>query len=230
MKLFQRKEKEHDQKRFDFEEQRKIMVKKLIREGRISKPEVIRAMEIVPRELFVLPENLSIAYHDTPLSIGKGQTISAPHMVGIMVEALDLKPDQKVLEVGAGSGYHAAVVGEIVKPNGKVYSIEIVPSLVEFAKNNIKNAGLENIVNIILGDGSIGLEQNAPFDRIFVACASPDIPPPLLDQLKNDGKLLIPAGTGFYSELVECHKIDNKVKKRNLGGCAFVPMKGKYGF
>jgi protein-L-isoaspartate(D-aspartate) O-methyltransferase len=187
-------------------------------------------METVPRELFVLPENQAIAYNDTPLSIGKGQTISAPHMVGIMVEALDLEPGHKVLEIGAGSGYHAAVVAEMVKPEGKVYSLEIIPTLVEFAKNNIKNAGLENVVEIILADGSIGLKDQAPFDRIFVACASPDIPPPLLKQLKNDGKLLIPTGKGFYSELVQYHKIDDNFKKKDLGGCAFVPMKGKYGF
>jgi protein-L-isoaspartate(D-aspartate) O-methyltransferase len=230
MKLFQRKGKDEKSDQFDFELQRKFMVKKLIKEGRISKPDVINAMEAVPRELFVLPENISNAYQDTPLSIGKGQTISAPHMVGIMVEALDLKPGQKVLEVGAGSGYHAAVVAEIVKPQGKVYSVEIISYLIDFAKKNIKNAGLDDVVEIILGDGSVGLKEHSPFDRIFVACASPDIPPPLLNQLKNDGKLLIPAGEGFYSELIECHKTNNDIMKKNLGGCAFVPMKGKYGF
>jgi protein-L-isoaspartate(D-aspartate) O-methyltransferase len=230
MKWFQRNENDKKTGQFDFKLQRKFMVKRLIREGRISKPEVIKAMEAIPRELFVLPENRSMAYHDTPLSIGKGQTISAPHMVGIMVEALDLKPGHKVLEVGAGSGYHSAIVAEIVKPAGKVYSVEIISDLVEYARDNIKNAGLNNEVEIILGDGSIGLKDHAPFDRIFVACASPDIPPPLLDQLKNDGKLLIPAGEGFYSELIECHRVNDEIKKKNLGGCAFVPMKGKYGF
>jgi protein-L-isoaspartate(D-aspartate) O-methyltransferase len=232
MRLFQRKgqDKKKEPVDLDYTKQRKIMVKKLIREGRISKPEVIKAMESVSREYFVLPENESISYHDTPLSIGEGQTISAPHMVGIMVEALDLKPGHKVLEVGAGSGYHAAIVAQIVKPRGKVFSVEIKPKLVKFARDNIKKAGFDEWVEIILGDGSIGLEKFAPFDRIFVACASPDIPPPLINQLGDGGKLLIPTGTGFYSELIECQMINNKVHKRNLGGCAFVPMKGKYGF
>lgn len=232
MKIFARKgtEKPRKTKKIDFIEERKRMVQKLTQEGRISSAEVIRAMETVPRELFVLPESINIAYHDTPLSIGEGQTISAPHMVGIMVEALDLKSGQNVLEVGAGSGYHAAVVAEIIRPRGKIYSIELVPKLVEFAKANIKNAKLSDIVEIVLGDGSIGLKEHSPYDRIFVACASPDIPPPLLTQLKEDGKLLIPAGTGFYSDLIQCHKKGGKIHKKNLGGCAFVPMKGKYGF
>ncbi len=232
MKIFSRKGtgRSRNAKTTDFSEERKRLVQKLIQEGRISSSEVIRAMETVPRELFVLPENTKSAYHDTPLSIGEGQTISAPHMVGIMVEALDLKSGQNVLEVGAGSGYHAAVVAEIIRSRGRIYSVEIVPRLVELAKANIKKAKLTDIVEIILGDGSIGLEEHAPYDRIFVACASPDIPPPLLNQLKEGGMLLIPAGTGFYSDLIQCFKEGNKIRKKNLGGCAFVPMKGKYGF
>jgi protein-L-isoaspartate(D-aspartate) O-methyltransferase len=213
-----------------YKERRKRMVELLIQEGRIYSPEVIRAMEEVPRHLFVPEAIRDDAYIDTPLSIGEGQTISAPHMVGIMVEALDLKRGHKVLEVGGGSGYHAAVVGVIVGVQGHVYSVEYIRSLVEFAKNNLRSAGLAHLVTMIHGDGSKGLPKFAPYDRIFVACAAPGLPKPLVAQLKDGGKMLIPVGGTFTSDLILCEKHGNKLKKTNLGGCAFVPMRGEYGY
>ena len=206
------------------------MIKNLIRDGRIYTEPVIRAMEAVPREIFVPTAQKPAAYHDTPLTIGEGQTISAPHMVGIMVEALDLKPGQKILEIGAGSGYHAAVVANIIKPSGFIYSVERITSLAERARENIKTAGVSEYVEVIEGDGSLGYKEQAPYDRIFVTCASPGIPPPLLEQMKDDGMLLIPSGSSIVSDLMIVTKSRGKIRKENLGGCAFVPLRGYYGF
>jgi protein-L-isoaspartate(D-aspartate) O-methyltransferase len=216
----------------DFTAVRKHLVLKLVQEGRIRSSNVIEAMEAIPRELFVLPAEQNQAYIDTPLCIGSGQTISAPHMVGIMAEELDLAPGQRVLEVGTGSGYHASVVAHIVGklPKGHVYSVEIKPELAEFAQQNIKKAGYDEVITVIKSDGSVGYPKEAPYDRIFVTCASPDIPPPLIEQLAENGKLLIPKGSTYYSELTLVTKVKNKLRKTNLGGCAFVPMVGEFGY
>jgi protein-L-isoaspartate(D-aspartate) O-methyltransferase len=214
----------------DYELERKKLIESLVRRGYISKPEVTKAMMKVPRHLFVPEEIEPYAYHDCPQQIGEGQTISAPHMVGIMVERLDLQPGQKVLEVGGGSGYHAAVVAEIVGKEGHVYSVEYVEALAKRGRENIKKCGLEDIVTIIHGDGSEGLKEYAPYDRIFVTCASPDVPPPLLEQLKDKGKLLIPAGGRHFQTLIYCEKKGKKIIRKDYGGCVFVPLRGKYGF
>ncbi len=214
----------------DFELKRKKLVESLVRRSHISKPEVIRAMMKVPRHIFVPKEIENHAYHDCPQQIGCGQTISAPHMVGIMVEKLDLSPGQKVLEVGGGSGYHAAVVAEIVGKEGHVYSIEFVEALANRGRDNIKKCGLGDIVTIIHGDGAEGLKEHAPYDRIFVTCASPDVPPPLLEQLKDRGKLLIPAGGRHLQTLIYCERKGKKIIRKDYGGCVFVPLRGKYGF
>ncbi|RLF42330.1 MAG: protein-L-isoaspartate O-methyltransferase [Thermoplasmata archaeon] len=212
----------------DFHQQRKQMVEYLKREGRIYSKKVEGAFLNIPREYFIPEELKTEAYIDTPLSIGYGQTISAPHMVAIMVEALDLKPGQRVLEIGSGSGYHAAIVAYLVAPNGHVFSVERLSELAEFAKRNLEKAGIDN-VTVETGDGSQGLEKYAPYDRIYVTCAAPDIPIPLIEQLKDPGKLLIPVGR-IYSDLYLVEKKKNKIYKKNLGGCAFVPMIGKHGY
>ncbi|UCE37508.1 MAG: protein-L-isoaspartate O-methyltransferase [Thermoplasmata archaeon] len=214
----------------EYELERKKLIDSLVRRGYISKPEIIKAMMKVPRHLFVPKEIEPYAYHDCPQQIGCGQTISAPHMVGIMVEKLDLAPGQKVLEVGGGSGYHAAVVAQIVGLKGHVYSVEFVKELTKIGKENIKKCGLGEIVTMINGDGSLGLPEYAPYDRIYVTCASPDLPAPLIEQLKDKGKLLIPSGGRHYQTLVYLEKKGKKIVKKDYGGCVFVPLRGEYGF
>lgn len=208
---------------------KKRMVQHLIEDGYICKKEVIDAMESVDRHLFVPDETRDSAYVDSPLPIGEGQTISAPHMVGIMAECLELDKDQKVLEIGTGFGYHAAVIAKIVGENGKVYTVERIETLAERARANLEKIKLSQIVTVIVGDGSKGLPEYAPYDRIFVACAAPDIPKPLIEQLKDGGILLIPVGGRWHQTLFQCRKIGNKIEKKDMGGCVFVPLIGEYG-
>ncbi len=211
-----------------FEDQRKKLVEKLKIEEHIKTKAVEKAFLEIPRELFV-PEKLKdYAYVDTPLEIGNGQTISAPHMVAIMCEALDLKKGQKILEIGAGSGYHAAIVSKLIGDKGHLYTIERFPSLADNAKKNLERADIKN-VTVELGDGSEGLPKYAPYDSIYVTCASPCIPPPLVEQLKDTGKLLIPVGQ-FISKLELLEKKNKKIIAKDLGGCAFVPLVGKHGY
>lgn len=212
------------------EVEREQLVKSLRRRGHIRSKEVVEAMKAIPRHLFV-PEGIrSSAYHDTPLPIGEGQTISAPHMVGIMLERLDLKEGQNVFEVGGGSGYHAALVAHIIGKKGRVISMERIESLAMRAREAIKECGLEGRVVTVVGDGSLGWEQGAPYDRIFITCASPEIPPPLVEQLKESGKLLIPLGSRYIQTLVLVERRGKKLKRKSYGGCVFVPLVGEYGF
>jgi len=214
----------------DLSSQREKLVASLQRRGYIVSPHVERAMRAVPREEFLPRELRDEAYVDTPLPIGDGQTISAPHMVAIMVEALDLTPGQTVLEVGAGSGYHAAVVAEAVSPGGHVYTVERLPSLAEFAKANLSRTGYDDRVTVVEGDGSKGLPEHAPYDRIFVACGAPDIPQPLVDQLKVGGEMLVPVGGRYYQDLIKVTRQKSGVIKENHGGCVFVPLVGEHGY
>lgn len=211
-----------------YEEERKILVEKLIHDGYIKTDKVKEAFLKVQRHEF-LPDFLKQrAYYDTPLEIGFGQTISAPHMVAIMCEALDIKRGQKILEIGAGSGYHAAVVSSLVGEKGHIYTIERIEELGKKAEKNLKKGGYKNTC-LIIGDGSEGLTKYQPYDRMYVTCASPKVPQPLLDQLKEGGKLLIPVGK-MYCELKLIEKTKKEIITTNLGGCVFVPLVGKYGF
>ncbi len=187
---------------------------------------VLSAMKQVPRHLFVHENEQRDAYADYPLPIGCGQTISAPHMVAIMCDLLDIRDGMKVLEIGTGSGYHAAVMA-LLAGSGHVYSVERIEPLALFAQDNLKNAGIGN-VTVIVGDGSLGLPENAPYDRISVAAASPEIPETLTDQLNFGGRLIIPVGR-YYQELYLVTKTD-KLKKEAKGGVIFVPLVGKKGF
>ena len=209
------------------EEKRKNLVELLKREGRIKSKEIEKAFLEIPREKFISSIFEQYAYSDTPLEIGKGQTISAPHMIAIMCEELDLKKGQKILEIGTGSGYHAAIVAKIIEPKGHVYTIERHRNLAEKAKLNLKNINIKN-VTVEIGDGSEGLTKYAPYDRIYVTCSAPTIPQPLIKQLKDPGKMLIPVG-GIICTLYLLEKNNGKIKKENYGGCAFVPLIGKYG-
>jgi len=193
--------------------------------GYLKSESVAAAMRSVPREVFVPDYLKPHAYEDRPLSIGSGQTISAPHMVAIMLEALDLHPRQRVLEVGTGTGYHAAVVATVVSP-GPVYTVERIPELAEKARRNLQQLGLDN-VTVVVSDGSVGLPEHAPYHRIYATCSTPTVPQPLIDQMAPRGKMLIPVGS-TYSNLVLIEK-NESIRRTNLGGCAFVPMIGTGG-
>ena len=188
---------------------------------------VVSAMSRVPRELF-LPESLqSRAYDDTPLPIGGNQTISAPHMVAIMCDILDLQPGMTVLEVGGGSGYHAAVMAKMAGPTGQVYSVERRPELAAQARENLLRAGITN-VTMIEADGSLGLAKHAPYDRISVAAAAPQIPEPLKRQLKVGGKMVLPVGSDYQELYLLTRKNGFCVEKKM--GVIFVPLIGQEGF
>lgn len=206
--------------------EKELLIRHLIQNGYLSSKEVIDAMREVPREIFVPESMKKHAYDDTPLEIGYGQTISAPHMVAIMSEALDLKRDSKVLEIGTGTGYHAAVTAKIVK-DGHVYTVERIEKLAEKARKNFEKIGIEN-VTVVVGDGSVGLPEYSPFDRIYATCAAPAVPPHLIEQLSDGGKMLLPVG-GRICDLILIEK-RNGIIEKNLGGCAFVPMVGKDGY
>ncbi|MDO8870573.1 MAG: protein-L-isoaspartate(D-aspartate) O-methyltransferase [Methanobacteriaceae archaeon] len=211
--------------------ERQKLVKNLLSFGFIKSDSVKRAMEYVPREEFLPIEQKPYAYIDRPLPIGEGQTISAPHMVAIICEILSLKGEMKVLEVGTGFGYNAAVVAEILGENGQLYSIERVESLFKIAKENLKRTGHGN-VKLVLGDGSLGIPEAAPFERIYLTAAAPYIPETLKKQLNVGGKILAPIGQmDQYQELILMEKISkNKFKTSNLGGVAFVPLIGEHGW
>jgi len=210
-----------------FELERERLVNRLVKEGYITSNKVKEAFLKTPRESFV-PDTLKMqAYIDTPLQIGSGQTISAPHMVAIMCEALDVKEGQKILEIGAGSGYHAAIVSHLAGENGHVYTIERFENLAKMAQENLKKTGITN-VTVEVGDGSEGLDKYEPYDRIYVTCAAPSVPQPLINQLGDSGKLLIPVGR-MYCELQLLEKKGEEIITRYLGGCVFVPLVGKYG-
>ena len=190
-------------------------------------PGVISAMSRVPREMF-LPDLLQgRAYDDTPLPIGLGQTISAPHMVAIMCTILDLQPGMNVLEVGGGSGYHAAVMAELVRPGGHVYSVERIAELAEAARSNLVRAGVEN-VTVIHSDGSLGLPEHAPYDRISVAATAPSIPEPLKQQLKSGGRMVLPVGRDSQELYLVTRKNGFSVERKM--GVIFVPLIGQEGF
>ena len=219
-----------------FSHRRRILVERLVAGGFVKDKKVIDALMRVPREIFLPKELRDQAYDDTPLPIGYGKTISAPHMVAIMDEALELEEDQKILEIGAGSGYHAATIAEIIvkqqKTRGHVYTVEIVPELVGQARKNLKKASYASAVTVVLGDGSLGYMEKAPYDRILVTAAAPQVPPTLLEQLKPKGLLVIPVGGQYsFQKLVVARKdVKNKVRFEDRGGVAFVPLLGKYGF
>ena len=212
----------------DFEKERERLIQGLrSSHGEISE-RVFTAMEHVPRHLFMSENERPAAYADYPLPIGSGQTISAPHMVAIMCHLLDLHPGHRVLEVGGGCGYHAAVMAELIRPGGHVYTTERIPALGKIGRRNLLEAGYGEDVTVIIEDGSVGLPEEAPFDRISVACAAPEIPEVLVQQLNVGGMMVIPVGR-YMQELYLVTRT-NGVKKEPKGGVIFVPLLGKYGF
>jgi len=223
----------------DFSEKRRRVVEALRSEGVLHDNRVARAMLKVPRELFLPSEEMSYAYVDSPLPIGHGQTTSALHMTAMFCEYAEMKPGQKVLEVGTGCGYMSCVYAEVVAPSdrperewGHVWSVEIIKELAESAELNVEKAGYANRVTVLHGDASVGLPEHGPYDVIIVTSAAPDVPSPLTEQLIPGGILLIPLGTPhFFQELYRLRKSANgKVTRENMGGVAFVPMRGRLGW
>jgi len=192
----------------------------------ISDPLVIGAFRKVPRHRFA-PENIRIsAYEDAALPIGEGQTISQPYMVAIMTELLKLKGDEKVLEIGTGSGYQAAILAELCK---KVITVERIVSLSQRSEKILKEMGYSNI-EFVIGDGTLGYPEEAPYEGIIVTAGCPKIPSPLIDQLAEGGRLVIPVGERYLQTLTIATKEKGKISIEESIGCVFVPLIGKYGW
>jgi len=209
-----------------YRDERRLMVEEQLRNRGIRDERVLEAMARVPRHEFVYPELRDEAYEDHPIAIGEGQTISQPFVVADMLEALALRPEDVVLEVGTGSGYETAVLAELVR---KVYSIERIASLAERSRAVLERLGYRN-VTVVHGDGSQGLPEAAPFDAIVVSAAAPRVPKPLMDQLRDGGRLVIPVGSGFAQELQLVRKIGDRTTTLYLDGVRFVPLIGRDGF
>ncbi len=207
-----------------FTEARRRMVERDLRGRDIRDPRVLEVMGRVPRHLFVEPSQRNKAYADHPLPIGEGQTISQPYIVALMTQILQVQPGERVLEIGTGSGYQAAVLAEL---GARVYTIEIQQGLANQAARLLKELGYTQ-VQVKYGDGYIGWEEESPFDAIIVTCAANHIPPALIQQLKEGGRLVIPLGSTTYSQtLTLATKKEGKVNIQHLTGVAFVPMTGE---
>ena len=200
--------------------------------GTVKDEKILSAFRKIKRENFILDDYLNEAYGDYPLPILKGQTISQPTTIMMMTQALEPKPGQKILEVGAGSGYQAALLAEVVGSggkNGKVITTEIIPELAEFAKRNIEKAGIKN-VEVVHADGSKGYEKEAPYDRIMITAACPKFPEHLLKQLKTNGIIVAPVAAMFDQVMIKAIKHKDSVEKRKLGFFRFVPLRGEHGY
>lgn len=212
---------------FDREKQVRYLIEHELKPDGITDERVLGAIYRVKREKFI-PETLrSRAYENYPLPIGDNQTISQPYIVALMTQALELKPEDKVLEIGTGSGYQTALLAELAST---VYSIERLESLAARARTNLYGQGYTNVI-LIVGDGTIGLPEYAPFDKIMVTAAAPKVPETLLVQLRKGGKMVVPVGGKFVQdlELVEV-ALNGRLYKRSLGGCRFVPLIGAEGW
>ncbi len=203
--------------------ERQQMVKLQIADRGVKDEDVLRVMEKLPRHEFVPPEYLDQAYEDHPLPIGYGQTISQPYMVAVMTELLRVNRDSKVLEIGTGSGYQAAILAELVR---EVYTIEIVEPLCKQARERLERMGYKN-VHVKCGDGYYGWEEYAPYDAIIVTCAPDHVPQPLVNQLADGGRMVIPVGPpGGYQVLWLIERHGAEIESERLMGVAFVPLTG----
>jgi protein-L-isoaspartate(D-aspartate) O-methyltransferase len=208
---------------FDFAAQRQLMVRQQLTPRGLKDARVLAAMSKVPREEFVPAESRAASYEDGPLPIGGGQTISQPYIVAFMTEQLQPKPGDRVLEIGTGSGYQAAILAELVK---EVYSVEIVEPLAKNAEAALARLGYKN-VHLKVGDGYKGWPEEAPFDAIIVTCAPDKVPQPLTDQLKDGGRMVIPVGERFAQELYLLEKKNGQLKESVTLPVRFVPMSGE---
>ncbi len=185
---------------------------------------VLEAMREVPRHLFVPQALPAAAYADEPLSIGEGQTISQPFIVAAMAEALELTGTERVLEIGAGSGYQAAILSRLAS---EVIAVESRPLLAEAARERLARLGYDQ-VRIVVGDGTLGWPESAPYDAILVAAAAPAVPPPLIEQLSEGGRLVIPIGSPEHQDLRRLHKRNGQIADQTLFACRFVPLVGRF--
>jgi len=209
-----------------FEKLRKKMVEHQITARGVSDQRVLEAMLRVPRHLFIPESMQDRAYDDSPLPIGDGQTISQPYMVAWMTELLAVGEEDKVLEIGTGSGYQAAILCELAK---EVFSVEKYASLARKAEGRLRSLGYENIT-IRVGDGTLGWPEEAPFDGIMVTAGAPSIPQPLTEQLADGGKLVIPVGPSGMQMLTVVQREGKELRTREEGTCVFVPLVGKFGW
>jgi protein-L-isoaspartate(D-aspartate) O-methyltransferase len=210
-----------------YAQRRRWMVEEQIRARGLRDPQVLRAMEEVPRHLFVAERQRNMAYQDMPLSIGYGQTISQPYMVAIMTECLELRGGERVLEVGTGSGYQAAVLGRLAR---EVFTVERIAPLAEGAARRLRDLGYTN-VRVHTANGTLGLPEYAPFDRVLVTAAAPALPRPLVAQLVEGGIIVAPVGDLWLAQtLVVGRKMGDRLVTRDLGGCVFVPLVGSEGY
>ncbi len=210
----------------DYKILRENMVEVQLKTRGIKDEKLLEVMGQIPRHLFVSEQQRSCAYEDFPLPIGEGQTISQPYMVALMTELFRLKEHEKVLEIGTGSGYQTAVLSKIAK---EVYTVEKIESLALKAEEMFKELGYQNI-KVKVGDGSEGWSEYAPYNSIIVTAGSPKIPEPLIKQLSENGRIVIPIGGPFSQDLILGEKIKGELITKTICGCTFVPLRGKHGW
>lgn len=206
------------------EARRRMVEREIIGRG-IDDQQVINAMLKVPRHLFIPEEHMHYSYYNLPVPIGYGQTISSPFIVALMTQELDLKSTDRVLEVGTGSGYQAAILAEIV---GEVYTVEIIEPLAKSAEKRLKELKYDNVM-VVLGDGFWGLEDYAPYDKIIVTCAPEEIPEPLIGQMDDPGIMIIPVGPTGFQYLIKVEKEGDNLNIDKVTPVSFVPLTGEHG-
>jgi protein-L-isoaspartate(D-aspartate) O-methyltransferase len=216
------------QKKLTLDKARALMVKKQLAARSITDSRVLKVMGEIPRHLFVDKDLWDSAYRDSPLVIGYGQTISQPYIVGFMTQALQLSEDGQavVLEIGTGSGYQTAILSRLA---AKVYSIERIEALAQKAQHILDELNIYN-VEIKVADGGYGWQEHCPYDAIIATAAAPEIPPPLIDQLKDDGRLVAPVGPRWQQELIRLQWQGDELLKESLAPVAFVPLIGEHGW
>jgi protein-L-isoaspartate(D-aspartate) O-methyltransferase len=210
----------------DFKKERLAMVEGQLRRRGILDPRVLEAMAQIPRHAFVSPEYRDSAYDDRPLPIGEGQTISQPYMVAVMSQSLGLKGEERVLEIGTGSGYQTALLAELAEA---IFTIERIQALIHRAEEILQKLGYENI-SFLRGDGTEGWPGKAPFDGIIVTAGAPEIPQTLTSQLAEGGRLVIPVGPRYSQTLYKVTRKGNEFTEEELTGCVFVPLVGAHGW
>jgi protein-L-isoaspartate(D-aspartate) O-methyltransferase len=208
------------------EAERLRMVKYQIAARGVGDERVLSVMREMPRHLFVPEPYRSAAYQDSPLPIGQGQTISQPYIVARMTELLEVSPEDRVLEVGTGSGYQAAILGRLAR---QVVTLERIPEVAEIARKNLESLGLSN-VKVVVTDGTEGYPDDAPYNAILVTASTPEVPRPLMDQLADGGRLVAPVGSRDLQELVRLVRKEEHFARESYGGVVFVPLLGKYGW